>query len=222
MVCSGGRAINLWIRPEHTGLARLHGKGEKLAAERPWAWACCSGSWASTSSTRARTRASTANEASTPCPPGLAGRPPCTSRRWPTSGRSRRSAGLAIRVAGERRRKTLGYADSRWTDRTKDVAELAGSSLMSGFAGILFKRFNGRVEDRLLLDALLNLAPGLIQTLAALTDRPSSAGGMMNPQGPGGGLMQVVGMGGREDSCYMWRKGSPLLQIRENAMVTED
>ena len=66
--------------------------------------------------------------------------------------------------------------------------------------------------------ALLNLAPGLIQVLAALTDRPdlpsaNTAAG--KGERAGGGIMQIVGTGGREGSCYMWRTGSPLLQIRD-------
>ncbi len=122
---------------------------------------------------------------------------------------------LSNLLAGERRRSAEEYADTRWKDRSVEVAELVGSSLMAGFAGKVFTCFRGRAEDRLLLDALLNLAPGLIQVLTALTDRPSPPGDSGNEQGLGGGLMEVVGMGGREDSCYMWRKGSPLMQIRE-------
>ena len=123
-------------------------------------------------------------------------------------------------VAGERRRTFAGYSDRRWRDRTVDAAELKGSSLVSGFAGQLFKRFGGRTGDQLFLDALLNLAPGLIQVLAALTDRPdlpsaNTAAG--KGERAGGGIMQIVGTGGREGSCYMWRTGSPLLQIREDA-----
>ena len=130
------------------------------------------------------------------------------------------SMSLSGIIAGERRRTIQDYADSRWTDRTADVGALEGASLMSGFAAQLFKRFGGRKGDRLLLDALLNLAPGLIQVLAALTDRSERSTANTDAENgkvPGVGTMVIAGMGGREGSCYMWRTESPLLQIRENS-----
>jgi hypothetical protein len=60
-------------------------------------------------------------------------------------------------------------------------------------------------HDRPIFDGLLMLAPALIQCVAALSDAwPAMAAD--------GGW--VVGMGGRPDSCYMWRAGGALLRAR--------
>jgi hypothetical protein len=86
---------------------------------------------------------------------------------------------------------------------------------MPGLGKELRRRLGGRPEARLLLDALLQLAPGFIQSSAALADRmiARSAGG----EGVAAGEHKLAGfmaLGGATDSCYMWRADGPLLQIR--------
>jgi hypothetical protein len=69
-------------------------------------------------------------------------------------------------------------------------------------AGALFARLGEHPADRPLLDALLNLAPTLIQCVPAVMERWQSRPNATRP-----GMMAG---GGMEDSCYMWRRGGAL------------
>jgi hypothetical protein len=69
-------------------------------------------------------------------------------------------------------------------------------------AGALFERLGERADDRPLLDALLNVAPMLIQCVPAVMERWQS-----RPSAPRPGMMAGNGM---VDSCYMWRRGGAL------------
>src|SRR5581483_1803073 len=110
----------------------------------------------------------------------------------------------AIRAA-ERRRVAATLADAPWVDRSADVAGLAGLGLGRGVSAAILARFAAAPDDGPLRDALLMLAPALIQVMAALSEAwPAVA----RAQG------WVVGMGGRPDSCWMWREGGALLRAR--------
>ena len=114
-----------------------------------------------------------------------------------------------------RTRADLGTAE--WHDRSDALAPLAGTSIVGGVARRLFGCFP-EPEDRRLLDAALQLAPGYIQVMAAVMDRwfallanrpaeeadrePSAA----EVDGP---------VGGTPDSCYMWRSDGPMLARRK-------
>ena len=63
-------------------------------------------------------------------------------------------------------------------------------------------------EKRLLLDALLQLAPGHLQVLAALADQWASSAGAKPMEGAS------KPFGGVNANCYMWRAGGPLLGNR--------
>jgi len=89
-----------------------------------------------------------------------------------------------------------------WRDRSAPVADLSGRSALGGMAAGLFDRLGARASDRPLLDALLNLAPTLIQCVPAVMERWQSRPGAPRP-----GMM---GGGGMTDSCYMWRTGGAL------------
>lgn len=89
-----------------------------------------------------------------------------------------------------------------WRDRSEPLADLAGKSALAGMAGTLFARLGDRAPDRPLLDALLNLAPALIQCVPAVMERWQS-----RPSAPRPGMMAG---GGMTDSCYMWRRGGAL------------
>jgi hypothetical protein len=89
-----------------------------------------------------------------------------------------------------------------WRDRSAPLADLAGKSALAGMAAGLFARLGARADDRPLLDALLNLAPALIQCVPALMERWQSRPGAPRP-----GMMAG---GGMADSCYMWRTGGAL------------
>jgi hypothetical protein len=58
----------------------------------------------------------------------------------------------------------------------------------------------------------LNLAPGVIQCLAALSDRLVAhfSGGRAGA----GALPRELSVGGQPDSCWMWRSDGPLARAR--------
>lgn len=103
--------------------------------------------------------------------------------------------------AGERRNSA--EAAGEWADRGATLAPLVGQGALAGMAAALFELLSEREPDRPLLDALLNLAPLLIQSMAALLDR-SQTGGM-------GSAMQSSS-GYRGGSCYMTRPDGPMLR----------
>ena len=70
-------------------------------------------------------------------------------------------------------------------------------------AGALFERLGAEPDDRPLLDALLNLAPALIQCVPALLERWRAT-----PRADRPAMMAGEGMA---DSCYMWRRDGALL-----------
>ena len=72
-----------------------------------------------------------------------------------------------------------------------------------------------------LRDALLNLAPGVIQCLAALSHRLVShfSGGSTTAPGR---IPRELSVGGYPDSCYMWRSDGPLVaRARAAAKLAE-
>jgi hypothetical protein len=112
---------------------------------------------------------------------------------------------LASTTLGERRRDATSLDTAPWRDRADLAAPLAGLSLAGELSRELLARRAATVADRPAVDGLLMLAPALIQCVAALSDAwPGLAvrGGW------------TVGMGGRPDSCYMWRAGGALQRAR--------
>jgi hypothetical protein len=108
---------------------------------------------------------------------------------------------LARLSGGERRRTFDDLETAKWRERDSTLAQLVGLPLLSGFAGQLLQRFGDSIAERPLLDALLMLAPALIQIIAALSeDWPAQA--KQNPS--------MMGTGGLPDSCYMWRREGAL------------
>lgn len=106
--------------------------------------------------------------------------------------------------ASERSRTPADLADSRWISRAERVAPLRGVSLRPGVSGTLLRHFAGAADEAPLRDALLMLAPALIQCFAALD--------LWNMQAAD---VSVVGeSGGFPDSCYMWRRGGTLQRNR--------
>ncbi|MCH2170720.1 DUF2889 domain-containing protein [Myxococcota bacterium] len=116
---------------------------------------------------------------------------------------------------GERLRGEEGTSDGIWNDRSAEVRDLLGHSMVSGVAGKCFGLFSAPA-DRLVLEGLLEVAPGFIQCLAALMDRTESMG--LSDGSGNGRRTDLATIGGREDSCYMWRRESPLLKVREERM----
>jgi len=117
--------------------------------------------------------------------------------------------------AGERQRtrETLGNLD--FVDRSAQLTPLVGASALGGLAKRLLDLVGGAPADRPFLDALLNLAPGLIQCLAALSNR--LMGQIAGSSETRAEAFKTAGVGGFPDSCYMWRSGSALARMRAKA-----
>lgn len=108
--------------------------------------------------------------------------------------------GMAIdraRVA-DRRRTPRDIGASAWRDRPERAAQLDGLALRAGATAHLLRAFDPPGDDRPLLDALLMLAPAVIQCFASYPDDWRSVAW-------GGGET-----GGLPDSCWMWRTDGPL------------
>ena len=112
---------------------------------------------------------------------------------------------LGALTLGQRHRDHATLETAVWHD-CSDVAEaLVGQSLARGVSQTLLARAAEAPHDRPVFDGLLMLAPALIQCVAAL----SEAWPAMAAEGA-----WVIGMGGRPDSCYMWRADGALQRAR--------
>lgn len=111
--------------------------------------------------------------------------------------------GMTLRAiaAAERRGDRERYY-GEWRERNAVLADLVGHGALGGMAGRLFGRLGGDPADRPLLDALLNLAPALVQCVPAVMERWQRAPGAARPA--------MMAGGGMTDSCYMWRRGGAL------------
>ena len=76
--------------------------------------------------------------------------------------------------------------------------------MLRGPTSALLARFGAPGDDQPVLDAALMLAPALIQVFAAVADWANTAA-------RDGWLL---GMGGRPDSCWMWRREGALQRLR--------
>jgi len=102
------------------------------------------------------------------------------------------------------RRRTRASLDAPLEDRSAEVADLVGRPLVGGLGAELVRRLGGDAAAAPRLDALLSLAPGYVQCVAALADLflGSAAGA-------------AAGLGARPDSCFMWRRGGALQRARD-------
>lgn len=116
-------------------------------------------------------------------------------------------------AAAERARSRTELATARWVEVDETVAPLVGRSALAGLARALLEIFDADAAHPPLLDALLNMAPALIQCMAAMAHRmvEQHASGVEAPreQGP-----TILDLGGQADSCYIWRAGGPGLRLR--------
>lgn len=112
-----------------------------------------------------------------------------------------------VRVHGaERRRARADLATAVWRTRDDLLAPLAGLGLGGGITAALLARLGDTPADRPFLDALLLLAPTLVQCMAALSETwPLAAAGTDSR----------FGIGGLPDSCYMWRRDGALARAQE-------
>ena len=132
--------------------------------------------------------------------------------------------GITELRASVRQRSGDELASAEWRDRSADLASLVGPPIIPGLARRVFQSLGSSAEDRLLGDALLQLAPGYIQVLAALLERwftGQSAGADEDPLSQESTDTSVASLGGMPDSCYMWRAGGRLGAMRAQASRAE-
>jgi hypothetical protein len=116
--------------------------------------------------------------------------------------------------ASERQRTHESLGTASFVDRTDRIAALDGGLIIPGLARRVLALLGDAADDALLRDALLHLAPGHIQVMAALMDRWFSRSAAGSDTAPASGgereLPEVGSVGGMPDSCYMWRTGGAL------------
>lgn len=113
------------------------------------------------------------------------------------------SLALTSMAVRERVRHAADCRDGEWTDRTAAAAPLVGASLRAGITPRILALFPEPEADAPLRDALLQLAPGLVQCFAALDIWALFA--------DESGAKRT---GAQPDSCWMWRVGGGLERAR--------
>ncbi|MDP6980860.1 MAG: DUF2889 domain-containing protein [Myxococcota bacterium] len=130
--------------------------------------------------------------------------------------------------ATERVRVLPNLADAVWHDRSDELEPLLGHPIVPGLSSRVRDLLGARGDRALVRDALLQMAPGHIQVLAAITDRWFVRTSTETPTGTKSNDTKSNGkaegppvgaIGGMINSCYMWREGSPLISERQRAMA---
>jgi hypothetical protein len=104
---------------------------------------------------------------------------------------------MTLGNASAAQRRSTREALGEWRDESARVAFFAGRPALGGVAGSCFAALGDDSERRPLLDMCLNVAPALVQCMAAISERWRQQGDDERPA-------MMVG-GGMTDSCYMWR-----------------
>jgi hypothetical protein len=115
--------------------------------------------------------------------------------------------------ASERERSDA-TAEAAWKPLGDALGGLAGAPALRGLAQRVLAQLGDDAARAPLRDALLNLAPGVIQCLAALSQRMLGRFARGAPRGP---LPRELSVGGYPDSWYMWRSDGPLARARLRA-----
>ena len=115
--------------------------------------------------------------------------------------------------AAHRTRTPATLATARFAELEERLESLVGEPVVPGMARRVFAALGDEPVEALVRDALLQLAPGHIQVMAAIAERwfakaPSGA----KPRGEDGPA--VAALGGLPDSCYMWRSEGVLQRAR--------
>lgn len=106
--------------------------------------------------------------------------------------------------AAERERDHSSLA-AAWHARPEWGVGLVGTPVLGGFAARVRTSCRDLPEQHLLLDSLLQLAPGHFQVLAAFADQWASGG-----SSDGAGGESEVSSSAMRANCYMWRPGGHL------------
>jgi hypothetical protein len=123
-----------------------------------------------------------------------------------------RALARLVRLDASERERDVATLDAPWRSRRERVAGLEGSPALRGLAARVLAVLGDDAADAALRDALLNLAPGVIQCLAAFSHRlvTAFAGGAAGARE----IPRELSVGGYPDSCYMWRSEGPLAKAR--------
>jgi hypothetical protein len=119
-----------------------------------------------------------------------------------------RKVELSAIGASERERTIEDLKTAEWRDRSADVESLVGLRLASGVGAELIRNLGERPGDRPLLDALLQLTPGMHQCMAVMNEGWNLSTKVIST---------VTGMNGIPDTCYMWRTGGALDRLRSSS-----
>jgi hypothetical protein len=123
-----------------------------------------------------------------------------------------RALGTLVALDAAERERGVDTLDAAfWRSRRESVAGLEGGPALRGLAARVRAALGEAPAEAPLRDALLNLAPGVIQCLAAFSHRlvaRFAGGGAPAP------LPRELSVGGYPDSCYMWRSAGPLARSR--------
>ncbi len=119
---------------------------------------------------------------------------------------------LAIREmrAAERMRDRRTLSTAAWTSHDAVVASLVGQPILPGLASRIFGALPDARGTEGLRDALLQLAPGYIQVMAAITERLFRPADEDGAAGDGPTQAAAPPVGGMVDSCYVWRADGAL------------
>ncbi|HQX77866.1 MAG TPA: DUF2889 domain-containing protein [Steroidobacteraceae bacterium] len=119
----------------------------------------------------------------------------------------------------ERTRGRAELGTAVWQSRREELGWLDDRPVMHGLAPELLRRYGANSAHEPLLAALINFAPGFVQSLATRVTRMMEQGAR---EGGGRGTMDLSGIGGLPDSCYMWRTGGCLTKRRQARKLEGD
>jgi hypothetical protein len=127
-----------------------------------------------------------------------------------------------LALAGATRERSAERLDTDWESLADAVSPLVGGSALRGMAPRIFAQMAALPEGprrALATEALLQLAPGLIQCMAALSHRiaPLLRSGARAAPAASPAARALMSSGGFADSCYMWRTGGALERLRQES-----
>lgn len=112
----------------------------------------------------------------------------------------------------ERFRTRADLGTAAWQSRREELRWLRGRPVMRGLAPELLRRYGADAAREPLLAALINFAPGYVQSLSMrVTRQIEEAARAASPVGN----MEASGLGGFPDSCYIWRSDGRMTKLRQ-------
>lgn len=125
-------------------------------------------------------------------------------------------------LSATERRQTFQTLDTtEWIDHGNRVLPLLQKPVVPGLAGRIFTVFSPRTPLEPLRDAFLQLAPGFLQVLAALTNE-TPMDQVLTQNEAGGQNLENAGSESDVGACYMWRKNGGVakaIQRTESSVI---